>query len=115
MIAYHELIVIWGNDAIPTLPFPKLLKKFENSRVSTTFVTEDDLTNEETLLRKVRLFIEEYGMNPEKIQVIVAIAVNPTSKWGQGFPYQIRISVFPQCEETRKIRFGNFISQLLNL
>ncbi len=90
--------VIWGEGELPAIPHQKLLDHFSNTRVSTVFITEDDLECYQVIQEKVAIFMEDYGMKKEKIAIYVAIARNPTCKWGQGFPFKMRISIFPKRE-----------------
>jgi len=95
-IRYTDILVLRGEGTLPSIQNEKLLKHFSNTRVSTVFVTEDDLDDNAKVEEKVALFTSDYGMHVGTIKIIAMIAKNPTCKWGTGFPFKIRISVFPK-------------------
>ncbi len=96
MIFYEDMVIYWQEGTLPPVRGDELLKAFSNTRVSTVFITEDDMHTPTVVEEKVLSFVQDYGMQPDKIKVVVMVALNPTDSWGKGFPYKVRISVFPK-------------------
>lgn len=96
VVLYEDMLVLWGDGVLPPIPNVELLRRYSNTRVSTVFITEDDLDDPRVIEEKVACFLNDYGMRADKIKVVVMIARNPSCKWGRGFPYKIRISAFPR-------------------
>lgn len=97
-VLYEDMLVYQQESSLPGIRNKTLLGRFSNTRVATVFVTEEDLNDPERVEYAVNYFLGRYGMQPDKVRVVVMIARNPTDNWGRGFPFKIRISVFPREE-----------------
>lgn len=100
VVQCKDILIHWKDGSLPGIENKELLRHFYNTRVSTVFVTEDDMYDSKVVEEKVSCFINQYGMQACKVKVIVMIATNPTSRHAGGFkfPFQVRISVFPLRE-----------------
>lgn len=96
----HFCFVMYDEGRIPVLPDDEpLIQTFKNERFSYTFVTEDDMEDPKVIHEKVMFSLGRYGVQAAKVCPLVMIARNPTSRQGRGFPFQVRISIFPSCDE----------------
>ena len=96
VVPREDMLVLWGEGTLPGIPNEELLKHCSNTRVSTVFITEDNLNDSGHIEEKVAYFMNDYGMQANMIKVVVMIARDPTCNWGRGFPFKIRISIFPR-------------------
>jgi hypothetical protein len=64
--------------------------------VATEFVTEDDMNDFDVQQEKARLFLDDYGVDPNKVVVLMDITDDPQTAWGRGFPHQVKIRLLPR-------------------
>ena len=86
-----DITIIKSVDKIP----PKLYSTLNHRNVTREFLTEEDMEDPRVLRAYVSYFLRDFGMDPAVVKCFVLLIRDPQTGWGKGFPFQVKIYIFP--------------------